>query len=93
MVAHGHSDADGEVQVELADAQAPGQCALHSVVRFGDEPGVANLVFGRILCAHVSNDILNTDGRIDPARLDLIGRMGGDDYCTTRDRFTVNRPR
>ena len=77
----------------VAEARIALECALHSVVRFGDEPGVANLVFGRILCAHVSDAVLNAEGRIDAEKLDLIGRMGGDDYCTTRDRFTVHRPR
>ncbi len=68
------------------------ECRLHTIVRMGDEPGVANCVFGHILCAHLRNDILNTDGRIDPTKLDLIGRMGGNDYCTTRDQFTIGRP-
>ena len=89
----GSTPSDEVAPPRVAEARVALECALNSVVPFGGEPGVANLVFGRILCAHVSNDILNTDGRIDPARLDLIGRMGGDDYCTTRDRFTVNRPR
>jgi hypothetical protein len=27
-----------------------------------------------------------------PEVLDLVGRMGGDLWCTTRDRFTLARP-
>jgi flavin reductase (DIM6/NTAB) family NADH-FMN oxidoreductase RutF len=49
-------------------------------------------VFGRIHCAHVADQVLDADGRVDAGKLDLIGRMGGDDYCTTRERFTVDRP-
>ncbi len=76
----------------VAAAPVALECELDRIVRVGDEPGVAHCVFGRILCAHISNEVLDTNGRIDPGRLDLIGRMGGDGYCTTRDRFTVERP-
>lgn len=77
----------------VAAAKAVFECELHSILRLGDEPGVANVVFGRILCAHLDDQILDAAGHVDPVQLDLIGRMGGDDYCTTRDRFTVDRPR
>ena len=29
---------------------------------------------------------------VDPAVLDTVGRMGGADYSTTRDRFAMPRP-
>ncbi|MCC5023219.1 MAG: flavin reductase family protein [Candidatus Synoicihabitans palmerolidicus] len=68
------------------------ECTLQQIVKQGDAPGMANVVFGRIHCAHVADEVLDANGRVDPAKLDLIGRMGGDDYCTTRDRFVVERP-
>lgn len=77
----------------VAAAPVALECRVDQIIRVGDEPGVANVVFGRILLAHVADQVLDPTGRIDPAKLDLIGRMGGDDYCTTRDRFTVDRPR
>jgi flavin reductase (DIM6/NTAB) family NADH-FMN oxidoreductase RutF len=67
------------------------ECVLHSIVQIGEGAGGANVVFGRILCAHVEDTVLGADGLPDAAKLDLIGRMGGDDYCTTRDRFSVER--
>ncbi len=67
------------------------ECALHSVVRIGEGPGGANVVFGRILCAHIDDAVMGAEGLPDAGKLDLIGRMGGDDYCLTRDRFTVDR--
>ncbi len=76
----------------VAAARAAFECKLLQIVKLGDAPGVANVVFGRILCAHVDDAVLGADGRIDPKRLDLIGRMGGDDYCTTRDQFSLERP-
>lgn len=75
----------------VADAPVAFECKLAQIVRMGTEPGVANVVFGTILRAHVSDDMLNDEGRIDPAKLDLIGRMGGNDYCRTADQFTITR--
>ena len=31
--------------------------------------------------------------RIDPGELRAIGRMGGDEYASTRDRFAMIRPK
>ena len=52
----------------------------------------ASVVFGRIVAAHVADAILGADGRIDPALLDTVGRLGGENYVTTRDRFSLKRP-
>ena len=42
--------------------------------------------------AHVSADVMGADGRPDAAKLDLIGRLGGDAYVRTRDIFSMERP-
>ncbi|GAB5560213.1 MAG: flavin reductase family protein [Synoicihabitans sp.] len=76
----------------VAAAPIAFECRLETITRIGDAPGVANVVFGRILCAHIDDAVLNANGHIDPTNLDLIGRMGGNDYCTTRDQFTILRP-
>ncbi len=76
----------------VAAAPISFECKLDRIVVVGEEPGVANCVFGQILCAHVSDDILNAEGRLDSSKLDLIGRLGGDDYCHSNDLFTLGRP-
>ena len=42
--------------------------------------------------SHVQDDLI-VDGRIDPRRLDAIGRMGGPSYVRTRDIFDMARPK
>lgn len=69
------------------------ECRVHQVIELGSGPLGANLVIGRIVHLRVEESVLDGEGRIDPARLDLIGRMGGDAYTTTRDRFELRRPR
>jgi flavin reductase (DIM6/NTAB) family NADH-FMN oxidoreductase RutF len=68
------------------------ECKLDRIVRVGEGPLAANVVFGRILCVHVSEAVLGADGQLDPHKLDTIGRMGGDYYSRTTELFTIKRP-
>jgi flavin reductase (DIM6/NTAB) family NADH-FMN oxidoreductase RutF len=76
----------------VAAAPVSFECALHSIVAIGSGPLAANVVFGRILLAHVSDAVLDAAGRPDPAKLDLVGRLGGESYVRTTDRFDLKRP-
>jgi hypothetical protein len=58
----------------------------------GEGPLAANVVFGLIQCAQVDPAILGEDGRIVSSRLDTVGRLGGEDYCRTREVFSLRRP-
>ncbi|MNY82695.1 hypothetical protein D3C86_2249520 [compost metagenome] len=51
-----------------------------------------HLIFAEVLLAHVDDAVLNDQGRIDPHKLDLIGRLGGMAYTRTRDSFEMRRP-
>jgi flavin reductase (DIM6/NTAB) family NADH-FMN oxidoreductase RutF len=68
------------------------ECALHSIVPIGEGPLAANVIFGRILLVHVSEAVLGADGRPDAGKLDLIGRLGGESYTRTTERFALKRP-
>ncbi len=77
----------------VAAAPVAFECKLDRILNFGEGPSSSNVVFGTIVCAHISDAVLTPEGNIDPAKLDTIGRMGGDNYVRTRDLFTVVRPR
>lgn len=68
------------------------ECKLDRIVHIGDGPLSGNVVFGTIVCAHVSEAVLGADGLIDPRKLDTIGRMGGDFYTRTTELFMIKRP-
>ena len=76
----------------VAAAPVAFECTLDRFVHIGEGPLAAHVTFGRILVAHVADAVLGTDGRPDPAKLDLIGRMGGESYTRTTERFTIKRP-
>ena len=76
----------------VAKAPVSFECKLQQIVRVGEGPLAGNVVFGTILLMHVKDDVLDSDGRIDPAKLDSIARMGGECYTRTTDRFSLKRP-
>ncbi|MFZ1055275.1 MAG: flavin reductase family protein [Opitutaceae bacterium] len=68
------------------------ECILYRVVQIGSGPLAGNVVFGRILLAHVKDEVLGADGLPDSAKLDLVGRLGREEYAKTRDTFSLARP-
>jgi flavin reductase (DIM6/NTAB) family NADH-FMN oxidoreductase RutF len=76
----------------VAAAPAAFECRVRQIVPVGDGPLAAHIVIADILRLHVRDDILGPDGEVDPAKLDAVGRLGGESYATTRDRFELERP-
>ena len=77
----------------VAAAPVAFECTLHQIVNIGEGPLAAHVVFGRIHLVHVSDAVLGADGRVDPAKIDLIGRLSGEWYCRTTERFALKRPK
>jgi flavin reductase (DIM6/NTAB) family NADH-FMN oxidoreductase RutF len=76
----------------VAESKVQMECRLHQIIRVSDQPGGGILVLGEVLRFHVLESLL--DGyKIDPDRLNAIGRMGGPTYVRTRDRFEMQRPK
>ena len=76
----------------VGEAPVSFECKLQQIVRVGEGPLAGNVVFGTILLMHMKDDLLDSDGRLDPAKLDAIARMGGECYTRTTDRFSLKRP-
>jgi flavin reductase (DIM6/NTAB) family NADH-FMN oxidoreductase RutF len=76
----------------VAGAPVSFECTLDRFVHVGEGPLAANVVFGRIHLVHVADTVLGADGKPDAEKLDLIGRMGGETFTRTRERFDMERP-
>jgi flavin reductase (DIM6/NTAB) family NADH-FMN oxidoreductase RutF len=74
----------------VAEAPVAMECRLDRIIEIG-RAGTA-VIIGEILLWHVRDDLL-VGGRLDPGRLDAIGRLGGAGYARTRDRFEMPRPK
>lgn len=76
----------------VAETPVAFECTLDRIVSLGEGPLAANVVFGRIQLAHIDDTVLGADGRPDAGKLDLIGRLGGESFARTTDRFDLARP-
>ena len=65
------------------------ECQTSQIVPVGEGRFGTHLVLGEILVIHIDDGVLDADGKIDPERLDTIGRMGPRTYCRTTDRFEL----
>ena len=72
----------------------PVMASAAELYRYVDERGVVVLDRHGVPPQHISRgyQVLNEQGRIDPLKLDLVGRLGGSAYCRTRDLFQMQRP-
>jgi len=70
------------------------ECKVLQVIETGTEGGAGNLVICEVLCMHIDDNILNDKGQIDPNKIDLVARMGGDYYCRASGNalFEVPKP-
>jgi flavin reductase (DIM6/NTAB) family NADH-FMN oxidoreductase RutF len=64
------------------------ECTLHREVVLGN----STLVVGEVVLARVRDDVL-TDGRIDPAKLAPVGRLGGELYAPLGPVWKRARPK
>jgi len=70
------------------------ECRVKDIIELGNEGGAGNLVICEILLMHISEDILDEKGIIDPQKIDLVSRMGGNWYCRASGDalFEVEKP-
>jgi flavin reductase (DIM6/NTAB) family NADH-FMN oxidoreductase RutF len=76
----------------IAEAPAALECRVHHIVDLGEDEPSNSLVIGRVLHVHVLDDALDEHYLPRPEALDLVGRMGGDLWATTRQQFILPRP-
>jgi len=70
------------------------ECKVRDIIEISGKPGSGNLVICEILHIHLDENILALDGSIDPDKIDLVGRMGGDYYVRASGaaKFTIPKP-
>ncbi|MEQ8662176.1 MAG: flavin reductase family protein, partial [Gammaproteobacteria bacterium] len=75
----------------VAEAMIAMECRLLQVVDISDKVLGGAFVMGEVVRFHV-DDALIDNFRIDADLLDAVGRMAGNSYTRTRDRFDLERP-
>lgn len=70
------------------------ECKVLEVKSMGDHGGAGNLIICEVVMAHVQDHLLTEDKKIDPTRLELVARMGGNWYTKTNTdtMFEIPKP-
>jgi flavin reductase (DIM6/NTAB) family NADH-FMN oxidoreductase RutF len=73
----------------VAEAPVAFECRLVEVIRIGGQESL--LVLGEVLRAHLAEEIM-TAGRIDPVKLQPLGRLAGSQFSRLGGLFNLSRP-
>jgi len=74
----------------FAESPIAFECRTLQVIRTNPgKPSGGNIVIGEVVWVHADPAIIDERLRIDPERLQAVGRMGGMEYTHTRDRFAL----
>jgi hypothetical protein len=78
----------------VAEAPVQLECVVREVIHLGENPGAGNLILAEVKLIHIKEEILDEEGKIDQAKIDLVARLGGDWYCrvTPENLFKVAKP-
>lgn len=68
------------------------ECRMTHHLRIGHKAPFTSHFLGEVIYWHVDDSVLMERGRVDPAALKAVGRMGGIEYARTQDRFALERP-
>ena len=70
------------------------ECRVKEVKELGTEGGAGNLVICEVLCIHIDDQLLDANKKMDPRKLPLVARLGGDWYSVVNEQslFQVPKP-
>lgn len=70
------------------------ECRVKQIIELGNQGGAGNLVLCEIIAVHIQDNILDEHQNIDPNKLQLVGRMGGNWYSKAFGEalFEVEKP-
>ncbi len=75
----------------IAGTKVRYECSLRDVIEVSPSPGGGMLVMLDVLGVYVDDAVLAGD-KINPAKLRILGKLGGNDYSDTRVEAVMLRP-
>ena len=78
----------------VEEAPVAFECKVLQVIPTGDQGGAGNLVICEVMMMHITEEILDDAGKIDPFKLDTVARLGADWYCRVQGDsiFKIRKP-
>ena len=57
------------------------ECKVKDIITLGEHGGAGHLIICEVVKMHVKEEVIDENGRIDPDKMDLMGRMGRSYYA------------
>jgi flavin reductase (DIM6/NTAB) family NADH-FMN oxidoreductase RutF len=86
------SDLVAPYRVKESPAQM--ECKVRDIITLGEEGGAGHLIVCDVVKMHIAENVIDDQGRIDPHKIDLMGRMGRAFYvrCSGTNVFPIIQP-
>ena len=69
------------------------ECKVIEIIALGKEGGAGNMIVCEVLKMHINESVLDKNGIIDPVKIDLVSRLGGNWYSrANKGLFEVEKP-
>jgi flavin reductase (DIM6/NTAB) family NADH-FMN oxidoreductase RutF len=52
------------------------ECKVKDIITLGDKGGAGHLILCEVVLMHINEEVIDENNRIDPHKIDLMGRMG-----------------
>lgn len=68
------------------------ECRVTDILTLGDQGGAGHLIICNVVCMHIDESVLDENQRIDPHKIDLMGRMGRAFYVRASGAAVMSMP-
>ena len=78
----------------VKESPAQFECTVREVISLGDHGGAGQLVIAEVQRFHIHDDLLTSEGKLDPIKLDAVARNGANWYtrANAETMFEVTKP-
>lgn len=77
----------------VAESPVQLECKVTEILALGQEGGAGNLIICEVVKFHINEAVLDAKGLIDPEKIDLVARLGGNWYSRAKEGlFEVEKP-
>lgn len=78
----------------VKESPAQLECKVKEVIELGTSGGAGNLIICEVVLMHIDENVLDANQLIDPNKIDLVARLGGNWYSRTNGKslFEVTKP-
>jgi flavin reductase (DIM6/NTAB) family NADH-FMN oxidoreductase RutF len=77
----------------VAESPVQFECKVNQIIALGTEGGAGNMIICEVVKMHINEAVLDAEGFIDPVKIDLVSRLGGNWYSrANQGLFEVEKP-